>query len=220
MRIISKSIKVIGEEALKLVKAGYDSGMSWATVAKQMAIRYLLEEQRANIYAQANADLFDKLTAKTLEHNTTVLDLATKLQNETIRAEQLEDKLQISNDNLAQLQKKADAIGIGKPTFPQDQLRPGDPRRDFPGGVPHTINSSAARTAATGYRPAVTMSAELPSNSLCHYDSPVLSFPNRRTGPTTTAVFDEHPGHRAAQGQAGRRTEPTLDADWPGTIAD
>jgi hypothetical protein len=145
MRVIMKSVTVIGQEALKLVKAGYDSGMSWAAVAKQMGIRFLLEQQRAELYASANAALYDRLTASGAQ----VFDLATKLQNETIRAEQLEDKLQISNDNLAQLQKKSDAAGAGQPAFPQDHLRPGDPRRDFPGGVPHTINFSAARTAAT-----------------------------------------------------------------------
>jgi hypothetical protein len=36
-----------------------------------------------------------------------------------------------------------------------------------------------------------------------------LSFLPFRTGPTTTAVFDGHPGHRAALDQAGRRDDTT-----------
>jgi hypothetical protein len=279
MRLNMKGITEMATTAAKMCRAAYDTGVTWEKIAIDACTRYLMEEQRAELYASANAALYDKLTA---------------LQSDP-----------------------SDSAAARSFRLTQDQLRPGDPRRDFPGGVPHTINSSAARTAATAlttagesvyqrtykrrvdhtsltpwtfrmsavegewslqnslgitvgrandpetaqsicdlvnavraaaYDPAQTRrtSSETPSVSNTpkeaknrftataenlvartpFADFPTqspkdsLSFPPFRAGPTTTAVFDGHPGHRAAQGQAGRRTEPTLDADWPGTIAD
>jgi hypothetical protein len=245
MRLNMKGITEMATTAAKMCRAAYDTGVTWEKIAIDACTRYLMEEQRAELYASANAALYDKLTA---------------LQSDP-----------------------SDSAAARSFRLTQDQLRPGDPRRDFPGGVPHTINSSAARTAgsrdsyvragrragaflpwmfrisavenefslqnslgitvgravdadtaqficesvnaarAAAYDPAQTgrTSSETPSVSNTPKEAKdSLRFPNRRTGPTTTAVFDGHPGHRAAQDQAGRRTEPTLDADWPGTIAD
>lgn len=93
--------------------------------------------------------------------------------------------------SLKALQAKYDAVGVGQPAFPQDQLRPGDPRRNFPGGIPY-IAPSACCEHIHGFSGDGTYPQVCPD---CRMVKPVYS----------TAL----PGYRAVL-----RTAPGLVTHW------